>query len=50
MCWSKESSFIGFAINLFFNVLHINKNTNKYLPFLMTITLTQLFDRTCPIK
>lgn len=44
MCWSKESSFIGFAINLFFNVLHINKNTNKYLPFLMTITLTQLFD------
>lgn len=44
MCWSKESSFIGFIVNLFFNYLHINKNSRKYIPFLLTITITQLLD------
>jgi hypothetical protein len=44
MCWNKESSLIGFLINLIGLTLHYNSPTEKFIPLFITVSLTQLFD------
>jgi len=44
MCWNKESSFIGFVLNVLLIFLHKNKYSSKFIPIFITVALTQLFD------
>lgn len=44
MCWSKESSFMGFIVNSILIYFHKGKSSSKFIPIFVTVALTQLFD------
>lgn len=44
MCWSRESSLIGFILNTTLLFFHYNKPSQKLIPIFITVALTQFFD------
>jgi len=44
MCWNKESSLIGFILNIIIINFHKNSKSNRFIPLFITVALTQLFD------